>query len=184
MKYLIGLALILISIGSVQAKTKSAGVSQYVFLNGTITKLNIADSSEVPAAGVPIEIWANDNLVATVLTGPKGRYNYKLPFFSRYTIKYGSVPFVKKMIEIDASDFAKRSRKHGFEMNIDVALFEDKGYAGLDFLRVTPIAKAEYSRRLNSVKWDRDHTEKVNSRIKIAIASFTNNTTEKRLAID
>lgn len=172
MKHLIALAFILISLGSVHAQSKSGGGKQYVFLNGTITKLNIADSTEVPAAGVPIEIWANGDLVATVLSGPKGRYNYKLPFYSRYTIKYGSVPYVRKMIEIDASDFAKESQKRGFDMNIDIALFEDKGYAGLDFLHETPVAKAEYSRRLNSVKWDGDHTEQVNGRIKTAIASF------------
>jgi hypothetical protein len=172
MKQLIAIALALFSLGTAHAQSKSGGGKQYVFLNGIITTLNMADSTEVPAAGVPVEIWANGDLVATVISGQKGRYNYKLPFYSRYTIKYGSVPYVRKMIEIDASDFAKESQKRGFDMNIDIALFEDRGYPGLDFLRETPVAKAEYSRRMNTVKWDGSHTESVNGRIKTAIASF------------
>jgi hypothetical protein len=175
MKHLIAIALTLFTLGVANAQSKSSGGKQYVFLHGVITKLNIVDSTEVPAAGIPIEIWANGDLLTTVMSGQKGRYKYKLPFYSRYTIKYGSVPYVKKMIEIDASDFARKSQKRGFEMNIDIALFEDRGYPGLDFLLQTPVAKAEYSRRMNTVKWDGRHTEAVNDRIKTAIATFQKN---------
>jgi hypothetical protein len=148
-----------------------AGPRKFVLLTGVVTKLDMRDSSETPVNNVPVEIWANGELLATITTASKGRYQYRLPFYNTYMIKFGAWPYVTKMVEIDASDFTKEAQTRGFEMNIDIVLFEDRGNKQLDFLKETPVAKAAYSKRNRTVIWDIDHTESVNQRMRTAMSA-------------
>lgn len=166
------ITMMLVLVASVWAHGQSKGQQKFVLLTGQITKLDLRDSTEIPAAGVPVEIWANGALVATVTTATKGKYQYRLPFYNSYTIKYGSWPLIRKMVEIDATDFSKDAQNRGFEMNIDIALFEDRGFKALEFLKETPVGKASYSKRSRSVVWDADHTEAVNNRIQTAMMAY------------
>jgi len=138
----------------------------YIMLSGKVTLMSLHDSSEKGLAGVPVEIWANGELVETIRSGPKGKYTYKLPYYANYTIKFGAYPLIKKMIEIDATDFARDTQNNGFSMIIDVSLFtNENNVIGLDFLTKTPIGKASYNKKARTTVWDEEHTEQVNRQL-------------------
>lgn len=166
------LSLLVLFIVSFAPLWSQSGPQKFVLLTGVVTKLDMQDSTETTVSNVPVEIWANGELLATVTTASKGKYQYRLPFYNTYIIKYGAWPYVSKMVEIDASDFSKDAQSRGFEMNIDIVLFEDRGNKQLEFLKETPVAKAAYNKRNRTVVWDIDHTESVNQRMRTAMSAY------------
>jgi hypothetical protein len=137
---------------------------------GKITSLNLGDSSEKALDGIVIEFWADSQLIGTTTTAKKGQYSFNLPFHSKYTVKYGGGKYVNKVIEVDISKFYDEAEKRGLKMQVDMALFRDDNYMGLDFLSTMPVAKATYSPRKKTLVWD----EKYHNQMKIRILSVLN----------
>jgi hypothetical protein len=137
---------------------------------GKVTSLNLGDSSEKALDGIIIEFWADSQLIGTTTTAKKGQYSYNLPFHAKYTVKYGGGKYVNKVIEVDISKFFDEADKRGLKMQVDMALFRDDNYMGLDFLSTMPVAKATYSPRKKTLVWD----EKYHSQMKIRILSVLN----------
>lgn len=145
--------------------------SQNVRLTGRVTELTLADSSEVFLAGAQIEIWSSGELLSTIESNVKGRYDSRLSFFKSYVVKYKRDGYVMKMVEIDATDFAEQSRDRGFIIELDMTLFRMyPGCKKFEFLGEIPIAKASYNKREGTLVWDNSHTSRVNERIRVAVA--------------
>jgi hypothetical protein len=148
----------------------SAGGS--VRLSGKVTELSMIDSAERTMSGASIEVWSRGEKLMTVPTGVKGRYQCNLPFFNTYQIKYLAPEFVTKMVDIDATDFARETRERGFNIEVDMTLFrKEAGCVEFDFLSETPVAKARYNKKENTVVWDQDHIERMNGKIRNAMAT-------------
>jgi len=169
MKYFGLIALLFGLISSSLAQTSD---SHSVVLNGRVSELSLLDSSEKFMSGATIEIWSSDELLDSITTNQKGRYECRLPYFGSYLIKYKSEGFVMKMVEIDATDFARETRVRGFTLEVDMTLFKKQpGCREFEFLGEVPIGKASFNKRENTVVWDGEHTEAINSRIRLAAAS-------------
>lgn len=136
-----------------------------VILQGKILHMNLTDSSEAGLADIPVEIWSDDSLLATIFSQDKGKYKFSLPFFHHYMIKYGGGDHIVKMVEVDASDFAQQTRMRGYILDVDIILFDSGLVDGLEFLEQEPIAKALYSKAENTVVWEAERTEEMNARI-------------------
>ncbi|MFN0032900.1 MAG: hypothetical protein ACKVOR_12135 [Flavobacteriales bacterium] len=156
------------------ACTPAIASENFVTLNGKIFELNLADSTEKHLAGIPVEIWQEDSLIATILTNEKGKYSAQLPFYHMYTVKYGHAPYVRKMIEVDATDFAQHTQKRGYTISIDITLFTKEQCKGFDFLETVPIARASYSKEEDSVVWNTQHIYNIHERIGEAITGCRN----------
>jgi hypothetical protein len=151
--------LVLCIASTAQSKVKCVTIS------GKVLELNLLDSLEKPMAGIPIEVWSGNAIIATFKSESKGKYNIKLAYYPTYTIKFGNANYVTKIVEIDASNFKEASGFGLIQLTLDIALFKNKGYLGLDFMSTTPVAKAFFHKRKGAVVWDMDYSEKMNSRI-------------------
>jgi hypothetical protein len=136
-----------------------------VTISGRITELNLLDSLERPITGIPIEVWSGNSIIATFKSESKGKYNLKLAYYPIYTIKFGNANYVTKVVEIDASNFKEASGFGMVLMTLDITLFKNKGYMGLDFMSTTPVAKAFFHRRKGAIVWDMEYADKINARI-------------------
>ncbi len=136
-----------------------------VTISGKVLELNLLDSLEKPIAGIPIEVWSGNSIIATFKSESKGKYNLKLAYYPTYTIKFGNANYVTKIVEIDASNFKEASGFGLIQLTLDIALFKNKGYLGLDFMSNTPVAKAFFHKRKGAIVWDMDYSQKMNYRI-------------------
>lgn len=133
--------------------------------HGQVFEINLLDSSEKPSMGIPIEIWAGEELITTLETGPKGKYNISLVYYPAYQIKFGKPPYVSKLVEIDAEGFSRAAEFGVVNLDLDISLFKDKGYLGMDFMNYTPVAIARFNKKKGTIEWDMMYSEKINHRV-------------------
>jgi hypothetical protein len=152
-------AVLLINIASAQSKVKT-----FTF-QGNVLELNLADSSEKGVMGIPIEIWSGEELVATEMSGPKGKYNINLPRYQTFTLKFGKAPYVTKVVEIDTKGFERAADLALVNLELDISLFKDRGYLGVNFMNYTPVAMAKFNKRSGKLEWNMDYAKDVNDRL-------------------
>jgi hypothetical protein len=147
------------NIASAQSKVKT-----FTF-QGNVLELNLADSSEKGVMGIPIEIWSGEELVATEMSGPKGKYNINLPRYQTFTLKFGKAPYVTKVVEIDTKGFERAAELALVNLELDISLFKDRGYLGVNFMNYTPVAMAKFNKRSGKLEWNMDYAKNVNERL-------------------
>ena len=152
-------AVLLINIASAQSKVKT-----FTF-QGNVLELNLADSSEKGVMGIPIEIWSGEELVATEMSGPKGKYSINLPRYQTFTLKFGKAPYVTKVVEIDTKGFERAADLAIVNLELDISLFKDRGYLGVNFMNYTPVAMAKFNKRSGKLEWNMDYAKNVNDRL-------------------
>jgi len=152
-------SVLLLNAGSAQSKVKT-----FTF-QGNVLELNLADSSEKGLMGVPIEIWSGEELVATETSGPKGKYSMNLPRYSVFTLKFGKAPYVTKVVEIDTKGFERAADLAMVNLEMDVSLFKDRGYLGMNFMNYTPVAMAKFNKRSGRLEWNTDYSKNANQRL-------------------
>ena len=163
--------LCLVFSGALNAQAQADAEMQSVRLTGRVMEIFLNDSSESFMPDASVEIWSNGEILSTIETNSKGRYDCKLAFFNSYVVKYKKEGFVQKMVAIDATDFALESRERGFTIEVDMTLFRrHPGCRELEFLGEIPIARASYSKRANTLLWDKGYTQKMNERLHSAVA--------------
>jgi hypothetical protein len=163
--------LCLIFAGTLNAEAQADAETQAVRLTGRVMEMSLNDSTESFMQQALVEIWSNGELLSTMETNSKGRYDCKLAFFNSYIVKYRKDGFVQKMVEIDATDFARESRERGFTMEVDMTLFRRQpGCREFEFLGEIPIARASYNKRANTLVWDKRYTKEMNERLRSAVA--------------
>lgn len=137
---------------------------------GKLTSINLKDSVEKVLDGVVVEFWAENELLGSVVSANKGKYTFNLPFRSKYKVKYSIGNYVTKIIEVDISKFYDEADKKSLKMNVDMALFRDNNYIGLNFMTQLPVARAEYIPRKKMLVWD----DKYHNIMKMRILSVLN----------
>lgn len=152
-------AVLLVTIVSAQSKVKT-----FTF-QGNVLELNLADSSEKGVMGIPIEIWSGEELVTTEISGPKGKYSINLPRYSTFTLKFGKAPYVTKVVEIDTKGFERAADLAIVNLELDITLFKDRGYLGMNFMNYTPVAMAKFNKRSGKLEWNMDYAKDVNDRL-------------------
>lgn len=152
-------AVLLVNIISAQSKVKT-----FTF-QGNVLELNLMDSTEKGVMGIPIEIWSGEELVATEMSGPKGKYNINLPRYSKFTLKFGKAPYVTKVVEIDTKGFERAADLAIVNLELDISLFKDRGYLGMNFMNYTPVAMAKFNKRSGKLEWNMDYAKDVNDRL-------------------
>ncbi len=159
-KIIVTLASVLVlNVASAQSKVKT-----FTF-QGNVLELNLADSTEKGLMGVPIEIWSGEELVATEMSGPKGKYSMNLPRYSVFTLKFGKAPYVTKVVEIDTKGFERAADLAIVNLEMDVSLFKDRGYLGMNFMNYTPVAMAKFNKRSGKLEWNADYSKNANQRL-------------------
>lgn len=139
-------------------------VKSFTF-KGQVLELSLKDSSEKGVMGIPIEIWSGDELIATIESGPKGKYSVSLVYYPNYRIKFGKAPYVNKIVEIDAKGFSRAAEFGVVNLDLDIQLFKNAGYLGMDFMDYTPVAIAKFNKKKGIVEWDLDYADQICARV-------------------
>ena len=141
---------------------------------GNVFELDLLDSTEKGLIKIPIEIWSGDQKITTIETGPKGKYKIDLAYYPSYTLRFGKAPYVTKVIDIQ-TDGVHRAAEFGIvNLDLDITLFRNENYMGLDFLNYTPIAKASFNKKKGQLIWDADYGAAMNSRVRGVIEANKN----------
>jgi hypothetical protein len=145
--------------------TAQSDIKSFTF-HGQVFELNLNDSTEKGTMGIPIEIWAGEEFIASIESGPKGKYNVSLIYYPSYRIKFGKAPFISKVVEINADGFARAAEFGVVNLELDVSIFKDSNFLGMDFMDYTPVAIARFNKKKGSIEWDMKYAEQVSNRVR------------------
>ncbi len=141
-----------------------ANIKSFTF-HGQVFELSLIDSSEKPLMGVPIEVWSGEELITTLESGPKGKYNISLIYYPSYRLKFGKSPYISKVIEVDANGFARAAEFGVVNLDLDISIFKDRGLLGMDFMNYTPVAIARFNKKKGTIEWDMDYANQISERV-------------------
>lgn len=116
--------------------------------------------------GIPIEIWSEGELITSLESGAKGKYNLHLTYYPSYQIRFGKAPYITKVIEINAKGFARAAEFGVVNLDLDVSIFKNENFMGMAFMDYTPVAKAFFNKSKGVIMWDANYSEEMNGRIR------------------
>ena len=122
---------------------------------------NIKDSfSMKKLESVQITVIQNGKQFDSFTTTGSGKYNLELPLGYDYKIQFSKLDFVAKTIEIRTKDIPKEDMRGGFQMSMDVSIFENQEGFNTSILD-KPIGIASFDPQRNSIDFDFPYTESV-----------------------
>lgn len=122
---------------------------------------NIKDSfSMKKLESVQITVIQNGKQFDSFTTTGSGKYNLELPLGYDYKIQFSKLDFVAKTIEIRTKDIPEEDMRGGFQMSMDVSIFENQEGFNTSILD-KPIGIASFDPQRNSIEFDFPYTESV-----------------------
>ena len=141
-----------------------------IILQGKVTELFLADSTEKPLDKVSIQIWSNNKLVAEIKSAHRGKYRMEAPFKENYEIKYVQDGFVTKIVALETQSVKREETAIRLMLSIDISMFKENSACDFGFLNDVPVAKAKVLRRKDNISWDLDYNKTMQDRIRKEIS--------------
>lgn len=150
---------------SISTSAQTFGKSKIV-LQGKVTELFLADSTEKPLDKVSIQIWSDNKLVSEIKSAHRGKYRLEAPYKENYSIKYVQDGYVTKTVELETKSIKREESAIRLMLTIDISLFKENGACDFGFLSEMPVAKAKVLRRKDNISWDLDYNKIMQDRIR------------------
>jgi hypothetical protein len=114
--------------------------------------------------GAQIDIFQDYQLMSVIYAGDSGQYNIDLSLDYLYLLEIKSEGKVQKSIEIDSRYIAMSNQSAGFDMGMDISLFDE--IPGVDFsILDQPIGKCKYDEMRNSIMFDFEYTRVISDSV-------------------
>ena len=144
--------------------------SQLVFAGMAHVKMQGTVSAEsgnyrFNSSEFPIEIWCDGNLLSTHFPSENGAYEIDLAFGMNYRIRFGSNPWVVKMVDVNLKTPFFPAGNIGYTLDNNISLFRHPQTSDFNFLDSVPVAVASFDYEANCMTWDTAYSEKLTDSI-------------------
>ena len=99
-----------------------------------------------------------------MMTNKNGKYEFDMPLGYVYDFKFSLNGYAHKIIQVDTKNMNPEDHAGGFEMNMDITLFEAPEEFDLTIMD-RPFGKATFDNIRNDLSFDFDYTEKQNQKV-------------------
>lgn len=116
----------------------------------------------IPIHSVPIEVFQDGKPYLALTTQNYGHYGMEIPYGHQYSLVFGGVKYVQKIIDIDTrimnySPEFIREYYGGFEMEMDITLFEPQSGEDFSCMEI-PFGMAQFEPEQEDIVFDFDYT--------------------------
>jgi hypothetical protein len=133
------------------AKAESRDVKVFT-ISGNVFELNLADSTK--KASLKCQLRFGQVMIRLPQsTRPKRKIQDRISLLPQLHLAFGLAPYVTKVIEINTTGIHKAAEFGIVNLDLDITLFRNENYMGLDFMTYTPIAKAAFNRKKGKLEW-------------------------------
>lgn len=102
----------------------------------------------------------------TFFTDERGKYSIEKNLGHTYLLEFLKEGLVTKSVLIDTRKILVEDGSAGYEMRIDMTLFEEVPDLDVSILE-KPIGKAKYNQVTGDIEWDYEHTAEIQEELKI-----------------
>ena len=117
----------------------------------------------------PIEIWGNGNLISTHFPDENGAYEITLLFGMEYRMRFGTNPWVVKMVDVNLNTTIFPAGNIGYTLHNDISLFRHLPGSDFHFLDTMPVAVANFDYEANCMVWDTFYSKKLTESIILSL---------------
>lgn len=127
------------------------------------------DATMKKMEGAVIKVLQNASEYDTFTTAGNGKYEFELPLGYSYKLSFSKGDYISKSVEINTKGIPEEDMAGGFQLNMDMSLFNDDGCFDPAVLN-KPIGKAAFDPVRNAVEFDFDYTAGVQREIEAEFA--------------
>ena len=157
-------------LGNAQADPKTA--KKMIQLSGKITSAVWPDTLGKGIRKGLVEAFADGKRVAMDSASTSGQYKFKkLPYYPTIQLVYKADGHLQKIIDVDMTEFGQDNSQQ-LQLDMDVVLYRDDQYIGVNFLKTRPFGKGKYSIKKKQVIWDTKYKEEMRYRLDEVLKAY------------
>jgi hypothetical protein len=142
-------------------------------LNGKITSAEYPDTLGKGLNKAVVEIFAEGKKIASDTASSSGVYKVKkIPYFPSIQIVFKEYNHLTKMIDVDLTEFGNDNAQM-ISIVMDVVLYRDHDYIGVNFLKSKPFGKGKYSMKEKGVLWDDNYYFQMRDRLDAVLKAYS-----------
>jgi|LauGreDrversion4_2_1035121.scaffolds.fasta_scaffold252903_3 hypothetical protein len=142
-------------------------------LAGKITSAEYPDTLGKGLNKAVVEIFAEGKKIASDTASSSGVYKIKkIPYFPSIQIVFKESRHLTKMIDMDVTEFGNDNAQT-VAINMDVVLYKDHDFMGVNFLKSKPFGKGKYSMKEKGVLWDDKYYFEMRARLDAVLKAYS-----------
>lgn len=142
-------------------------------LAGKITSAEYPDTLGKGLNKAVVEIFAEGKKIASDTASSSGVYKIKkIPYFPSIQIVFKESKHLTKMIDMDVTEFGNDNAQT-VAINMDVVLYKDHDFMGVNFLKSKPFGKGKYSMKEKGVLWDDKYYFEMRARLDAVLKAYS-----------
>jgi hypothetical protein len=142
-------------------------------LAGKITSAEYPDTLGKGLNKAVVEIFAEGQKIASDTASSSGVYKIKkIPYFPSIQIVFKESRHLTKMIDMDVTEFGNDNAQT-VAINMDVVLYKDHDFMGVNFLKSKPFGKGKYSMKEKGVLWDDKYYFEMRARLDAVLKAYS-----------
>ena len=142
-------------------------------LNGKVTSAEYPDTLGKGLNRAVVEIFAEGKKIASDTASSSGVYKIKkIPYFPSIQIVFKDYAHLTKMIDVDLTEFGNDNAQT-IAVNMDVVLYKNHDYLGVNFLKSKPFGKGKYSMKEKGVLWEDSYYLQMRARLDAVLKAYS-----------
>lgn len=142
-------------------------------LAGKVTSAEYPDTLGKGLNKAVVEIFAEGKKIASDTASSSGVYKIKkIPYFPSIQIVFKESRHLTKMIDMDVTEFGNDNAQT-VAINMDVVLYKDHDFMGVNFLKSKPFGKGKYSMKEKGVLWDDKYYFEMRARLDAVLKAYS-----------
>ena len=112
-----------------------------------------------------VEVFAEGKKVAMDSASTSGQYKIKkLTYYPSIQLVFKGDGHLQKIIDVDLTEFGADNSQQ-LQLEMDVVLYKDYQYIGVNFLKTRPFGKGKYNIKKKLIIWDNQYKEEMRYRL-------------------
>lgn len=119
-----------------------------------------------------VEAYADGKKIAMDSASSSGQYKFKkLPYYPTIQLVYKGDGHLQKIIDVDMTEFGEDNAQQ-LQLELDVVLYRDNQYLGVNFLRTMPFGRGRYMIKKKQWNWDKKYKEEMRIRLDEVLRAY------------
>jgi hypothetical protein len=172
-KWWLGFILIALSAWTAHAQKDANTSKKVIVLSGKITSAVWPDTLGKGIKRGLVEAYVDGKKIAMDSASTSGQYKFKkIPYYPSIQLIFKAEGHLQKIIDVDLTEFGDDGSQQ-MQLEMDVVLYRDYQFIGVNFLKTRPFGKGKYSIKKKMIIWDIAYKEEMRNRLDQILKAYS-----------
>lgn len=172
-KFWLGVLMIALCGGVIHAQKDQNTSKKVIVLSGKITSAVWPDTLGKGIKKGLVEVYVDGKKMAMDSASTSGQYKFKkIPYYPSIQLIFKGEGHLQKIIDVDLTEFGADGSQQ-MQLEMDVVLYRDYQFIGVNFLKTRPFGKGKYSIKKKMIIWDLAYKEEMRNRLDQVLKAYS-----------